>query len=143
MKDTHRPRLRFRAATLMALKRALRNRFVLVPHSLSRRAPEDKLIPLKLWQRSRGRFIRDLNLPAGAETSGHRHAREERLGGVAGLALSGHFGAQVGDHAISTAAFGAIERFIRPADHLFDRAIRGLLDGKPYADGHFYHPISE
>jgi TnpA family transposase len=52
----------------MALKRALRNRSVSVPHSLSHRAPEDKLIPLKLWQRSHGRFIRDLNLPASAET---------------------------------------------------------------------------
>jgi hypothetical protein len=35
----------FRAATLMALKRALRNRSVSVDHSLSYRAPEDKLIP--------------------------------------------------------------------------------------------------
>jgi hypothetical protein len=52
----------------MALKRALRNRSVSVPHSLSHRAPEDKLIPLKLWQRSHSRFIRDLNLPASAET---------------------------------------------------------------------------
>jgi len=41
----------FRAATLMALKRALRNRSVSVDHSVSYRAPEDKLIPLKLWQR--------------------------------------------------------------------------------------------
>jgi hypothetical protein len=57
----------FRAATLMALKRALRNRSVSVAHSLSHRAPEDKLIPLKLWQRNHGRFIRDLNLPASAE----------------------------------------------------------------------------
>jgi len=31
------------------------------------RAPEDKLIPLKLWQRDQGRFIRDLNLPASSE----------------------------------------------------------------------------
>ncbi len=30
-------------------------------------APEDRLIPLKLWQRDRKRFIRDLNLPANAE----------------------------------------------------------------------------
>ncbi|MGH7103779.1 MAG: DUF4158 domain-containing protein, partial [Acetobacteraceae bacterium] len=40
-----------RAASLMALKRALRNRSVAVDHSLSHRAPEDRLIPLKLWQR--------------------------------------------------------------------------------------------
>jgi hypothetical protein len=57
----------FRAATLMALKRALRNRSVSVDHSLSWRAPEDKLIPLALWRRDRGRFIRDLDLPATAE----------------------------------------------------------------------------
>jgi TnpA family transposase len=57
----------FRAATLVALKRALRNRSVSVAHSLSYRAPEDKLIPLKLWQRHHGRFIGDLNLPAGSE----------------------------------------------------------------------------
>lgn len=57
----------FRAATLMALKRALRNRSVSVAHSLSYQAPEDRLIPLKLWQRDRKRFIRDLNLPANAE----------------------------------------------------------------------------
>ena len=56
----------FRAATLMALKRALRNRSVSVAHSLSHQAPEDRLIPLKLWQRDRKRFIRDLNLPAHA-----------------------------------------------------------------------------
>jgi TnpA family transposase len=57
----------FRAATLMTLKRALRNRSVSVDHSLSYRAPEDKLIPQKLWQRDRGRFIRDLKLPASSE----------------------------------------------------------------------------
>jgi hypothetical protein len=48
----------------MALKRALRNRSVSVDHSLSYRAPEEKLIPQKLWQRDQGRLIRDLNLPA-------------------------------------------------------------------------------
>ena len=39
----------FRAATLMALKRAVRNRSASVDHSLSHRAAEDKLIPLSLW----------------------------------------------------------------------------------------------
>ena len=43
----------FRAATLMALKRALRNRSVSVAHSLSHQAPEDRLIPLKLWLHAR------------------------------------------------------------------------------------------
>jgi len=72
----------FRAATLMALKRAVRNRSVSVDHSLSHRAPEDKLIPLKLWQRDRGRFIRDLNLPASAE----KYIQRLEAGLTAGLA---------------------------------------------------------
>jgi len=72
----------FRAATLMALKRALRNRSVSVDHSLSYRAPEDKLIPLKLWQRDQGRFIRDLNLPASSE----KYLQRLEAGLTAGLA---------------------------------------------------------
>ena len=72
----------FRAATLMALKRALRNRSVSVDHSLSYRAPEDKLIPQKLWQRDRGRFIRDLNLPASSE----KYLQRLEAGLSAGLA---------------------------------------------------------
>ena len=72
----------FRAATMMALKRALRNRSATVDHSLSHRAPEDKLIPLKLWQRDRARFIRDLNMPAGAE----KFLQRQEAGLTAGLA---------------------------------------------------------
>jgi TnpA family transposase len=72
----------FRAATLMALKRALRNRSISVDHSLSYRAPEDKLIPLKLWQRDQGRFIRDLNLPASSE----KYLQRLEAGLTAGLA---------------------------------------------------------
>ena len=72
----------FRAATLMALKRALRNHSISVDHSLSHRVPEDKLIPLKLWQRDRGRFIRDLNLPASAE----KYLQRLEAGLTAGLA---------------------------------------------------------
>jgi TnpA family transposase len=72
----------FRAATLMSLKRALRNRSVSVDHSLSYRAPEDKLIPHKLWQRDRGRFIRDLNLPASSE----KYLQRLEAGLSAGLA---------------------------------------------------------
>ena len=72
----------FRAATLMALKRALRNRSVSVDHSLSYRAPEDKLIPQKLWQRDRGRFIRDLKLPASSE----KYLQRLEAGLSAGLA---------------------------------------------------------
>ena len=72
----------FRAATLMALKRALRNRSVSVAHSLSYQAPEDRLIPLKLWQRDKGRLIRDLNLPAHAE----KYLQPLEAGLTAGLA---------------------------------------------------------
>ena len=72
----------FRAATLMSLKRALRNRSVSVDHSLSYRAREDKLIPHKLWQRDRGRFIRDLNLPASSE----KYLQRLEAGLSAGLA---------------------------------------------------------
>jgi hypothetical protein len=66
----------------MTLKRAVRNRSVSVDHSLSYRAPEDKLIPLKLWQRDRGRFIRDLNLPDSAE----KYLQRLEAGLAAGLA---------------------------------------------------------
>src|SRR5438477_7310953 len=66
----------------MALKRALRNRSISVDHSLSYRAPEDKLIPLKLWQRDQGRFIRDLNLPASSE----KYLQRLEAGLTAGLA---------------------------------------------------------
>ncbi len=72
----------FRAATLMALKRAVRNRSVCVDHSLSYRAPESKLIPLTLWQRDRGRFIRDLDLPTSAE----KYLQRLEAGLTAGLA---------------------------------------------------------
>ncbi len=72
----------FRAATLMALKRALRNHSVSVDHSLSYRAPEGKLIPQKLWQRDQGRFIRDLNLPASLE----KYLQRLEAGLTAGLA---------------------------------------------------------
>lgn len=72
----------FRAATVMALKRALRNRSVSVDHSLSHRAPEAKLVPAKLWQRDRARFLRDLNLPASAE----KYLQRLEAGLTAGLA---------------------------------------------------------
>jgi TnpA family transposase len=71
-----------RAATVMALKRALRNRSVSVDHSLAHRASEAKLVPLKLWQRDRARFIRGLNLPA----SGEKYLQRLEAGLTAGLA---------------------------------------------------------
>ena len=76
----------------MALKRAVRNRSVSVDHSLSYREPGDKLIPQKLWQRDRGRFIRDLNLPASSEK--YLQRLEAGLGaGLAALAEAAQAGA--------------------------------------------------
>jgi TnpA family transposase len=72
----------FRAATVMTLKRALRNRSVSVDHSLFHRAAEDKLVPAKLWQRHRLRFIRDLNLPVSSE----KYLQRLEAGLSAGLA---------------------------------------------------------
>src|SRR5204862_7976534 len=45
----------FRAATLMALKRALRNRSMSVDHSRSYGAPEDQLLPLQRRQSDQAR----------------------------------------------------------------------------------------
>jgi TnpA family transposase len=72
----------FRAATVMALKRALRNGSITVDHSFSHRAAEEKLIPFPLWQRSRARFTRGLNLPASPE----KYIQRLEAGLMAGLA---------------------------------------------------------
>ncbi|MGH7088524.1 MAG: DUF4158 domain-containing protein [Stellaceae bacterium] len=72
----------FRAATVMALKRGLRNGAITADHSVSHRAAEDKLIPAPLWQRSRARFLRDLNLPVSAE----KYLQRLEAGLSAGLA---------------------------------------------------------
>lgn len=72
----------FRAATVMALKRGLRNGSITADHSVSHRAAADKLIPAPLWQRSRARFLRDLNLPVSAE----KYLQRLEAGLSAGLA---------------------------------------------------------
>jgi TnpA family transposase len=72
----------FRAATVMTLKRGLRNGSITADHSSSHRAAEDKLIPLPLWQRSRARFIRGLDLPASPE----KYLQRLEAGLTAGLA---------------------------------------------------------
>jgi hypothetical protein len=72
----------FRAATVIALKRGLRNGSITVEHSFSHRAAEDKLIPAPMWQRSRARFIRGLNLPATPE----KYLQRLEAGLTAGLA---------------------------------------------------------
>lgn len=50
----------YRAATLMLLKRSLRNGQASVAHSLEHRAPEDRLIPKGQWLKERARFVRNL-----------------------------------------------------------------------------------
>jgi TnpA family transposase len=72
----------YRAATVMALKRGLRNGSITADHSFSHRTAEDKLIPSPLWQRSRARFIRALNLPASPE----KYLQRLEAGLTAGLA---------------------------------------------------------
>ena len=72
----------YRAAAVMLLKRSLRNGSASVEHSLNHRAPEDRLIPAETWKQQRGRFIRDLNVPASAQA--YLHKLEAAL--AAGLA---------------------------------------------------------
>jgi TnpA family transposase len=57
----------YRAASLMLLKRSLKNRSVTVKDSLTHRAFEDQLIPLLLWSRDKARYVRDLGMPKSAE----------------------------------------------------------------------------
>jgi TnpA family transposase len=54
----------FRAATLMLLKRSLRNGQASVSHSLEHRAPEDRLIPAARWSVERSRLLQDLAVTA-------------------------------------------------------------------------------
>lgn len=57
----------FQAAAAMQLKRALKNRSVTAKDSLDHRAPEERLIPRALWDRDRGRYLRDLSMPTAAD----------------------------------------------------------------------------
>ena len=59
----------YRAATLMLLKRSLRNGQASVDHSLEHRAPEDRLIPKAQWQKERARFVRNLAISAKPEAT--------------------------------------------------------------------------
>ena len=59
----------YRAATLMLLKRSLRNGQASVGHSLGHRAPDDRLIPKAQWQKERSRFMRNLSAPSRPETA--------------------------------------------------------------------------
>jgi TnpA family transposase len=56
----------YRAATVMLLKRSLRNGSAAAQDSLNHRAPEDRLIPAGTWGRERNRLIHDMNVPLSA-----------------------------------------------------------------------------
>jgi hypothetical protein len=72
----------YRAATVMLLKRSLRNGSASVEHSLNHKAPEDRLIPAETWKRERGRMIHELNVSASAQS----YLRKLEAALVAGLA---------------------------------------------------------
>lgn len=59
-------RAAFYGATLILIKRALRNGSAWIPESGSWRAPDKHLIPLRLWGRDSKKFIHDLNLEPNA-----------------------------------------------------------------------------
>jgi TnpA family transposase len=57
----------FEVATLLSLRRALRNGTVWIDHSLAFRSRERLFIPAAIWQRERGSYYRRLALPKQAE----------------------------------------------------------------------------
>jgi TnpA family transposase len=59
----------YRAATLVLLKRSVRNGQASVVHSLEHRAPEDRLIPKAQWQKERARYARNLAVSAKPEVT--------------------------------------------------------------------------
>ena len=57
----------FEVATLLALRRALRNGTVWIDHSLAFRSRERLFIPTETWQKERNSYYRRLSLPKRAE----------------------------------------------------------------------------
>jgi TnpA family transposase len=57
----------FEVATLLSLRRALRNGTVWIDHSLAFRSRERLFIPPAIWQRERGSYYRRLSLPKQAQ----------------------------------------------------------------------------
>lgn len=113
----------FRAATVMLLKRALRNRSVTVGHSLSYVAPEDKLIPIKLWERDRNRFLRDLSMPASAE----KYLQKLEAGLTAGLAAIAE-AVEAGTVAIDSDAIRLPRRKPAPKNPHIDQTRRTIME---------------
>jgi TnpA family transposase len=58
----------FEVATLLALRRALRNGTVWIDHSLAFRSRERLFIPTETWQKERNSYYRRLSLPKRAES---------------------------------------------------------------------------
>nr|WP_255326040.1 Tn3 family transposase [Sphingobium sp. 15-1] len=57
----------FNAATLLLVKRSLRNGQASCGASIEHRSPEDRLLPAQLWRRSHKLLSRSLSLPGGPE----------------------------------------------------------------------------
>jgi hypothetical protein len=57
----------FEVATLLSLRRALRNGTVWIDHSLAFRSRERLFIPAAIWQRERGSYYRRLSMPKQAD----------------------------------------------------------------------------
>jgi len=58
----------FEVATLLALRRALRNGTVWIDHSLAFRSRERLFIPTEIWEKERNAYYRRLSLPKRAES---------------------------------------------------------------------------
>lgn len=75
----------YEAATLMMLKRSLRNGSASTRQSLSHRAPEDVQVPAAVWQRERARLVHEMGLPGSREVfvAGLQPALEQSLASLA------------------------------------------------------------
>jgi len=112
----------YRAATVMLMKRAIRNRLVTAPDSLSHQAPGDRLIPKAIWDRDRGRLIRNLSLPPTAE----KYLQRLEVGLEAGLgALAA--AVEAGEITIEGDAVRVPRRKPAPTDPRVESARRGMI----------------
>ena len=76
----------YRAATLMALKRGLRNGSIAAAHSVDHRRREDRLIPGALWERDRGRLCATSGVAPPASRPWRRQSLSAHIGGDADAA---------------------------------------------------------
>jgi len=111
----------YRAATVMLMKRAIRNRSVTAPDSLSHQAPSDRLIPKAIWDRDRGRLIRKLSLPPTAE----KYLQRLEVGLQAGL-LALAAAVEAGEISIVDDIVRVPRRKPAPADPQVESARRGM-----------------